>query len=120
MVVKTIGAVAELLYAYGIQVARNGFEELALALAARLGASPCTLLARSGKGREQKTLNAKERAENLKGAFRVVGDPTGRCVLLVDDLVTTGAGMSVATRALLRAGAAGVIAVSAAYTPKKK
>lgn len=94
--------------------------ELAMALSARIGAPFCTLLSRTGRGKEQKTLNAQARMQNLQGAFRVVGDPKGRCVLLVDDLVTTGAGMSVATRALVRAGAAAVISVSAAYTPRKK
>lgn len=95
--------------------------ELAAALSKATGIPCCTLLSRVGRGREQKTLNATQRVENLKHAFRLTGDvPNGKCVLLVDDLVTTGAGMSVATRLLRRAGAAGVLCICAAYTPRKK
>ena len=38
----------------------------------------------------------------------------GKCVLLVDDLVTTGAGMSAATKLCRRAGATRVYAISVA------
>jgi predicted amidophosphoribosyltransferase len=57
-------------------------------------------------------LTRAQRAANLSGAFRV--DPEranaidGRNVVLVDDVLTTGATANAATRALLKAGAARV------------
>ena len=62
--------------------------------------------------RRQVGLKPEERAENVKGAFRVPdgrrAEVAGRRVLLVDDVYTTGATAKAAARALLRAGAAGV------------
>ena len=53
-----------------------------------------------------------QRAANLQGAFRVRDDHSvriaGKNVVLIDDLLTTGATANAATRALLRAGAARV------------
>ncbi|MCB1476913.1 MAG: ComF family protein [Rhodobiaceae bacterium] len=59
--------------------------------------------------RRQVGLNATARARNVAGAFRVAPDRTadvsGRRVLLVDDVLTTGATLRAAARALRRAGA---------------
>jgi ComF family protein len=58
---------------------------------------------------QQVGLSKSERALNVQGAFRV--DPerkaeiTGRGVLLVDDVLTSGATVDACSRALLRAGA---------------
>ncbi len=41
----------------------------------------------------------------------------GRTVLVVDDVITTGATVIATARQLRRIGAASVIAVAAAYTP---
>jgi len=53
-----------------------------------------------------------QRAENMQGAFRVGGPARarlgGRRVVLVDDVLTSGATANAAARALLRAGAAQV------------
>jgi ComF family protein len=57
-------------------------------------------------------LSRAQRADNLSGAFRV--DPEqasavhGRNIVLIDDVLTTGATANAATRALRRAGAARV------------
>ncbi|MEF3367428.1 ComF family protein [Methylocystis sp. 9N] len=57
-------------------------------------------------------LSRAQRAANLSGAFRVAPERAaaiaGRNVVLVDDVLTTGATANAATRALLRAGAARV------------
>lgn len=61
------------------------------------------------------------RLRNLRGAFAVAPTHhailTGRAVLLVDDVITTGATLHAAAQALLAAGAAEVHAVALARTP---
>src|SRR5262249_24349642 len=53
-----------------------------------------------------------ERADNVQGAFRVAAehepDIAGRRLLLIDDVLTSGATVDACTRALLRAGASHV------------
>jgi predicted amidophosphoribosyltransferase len=57
--------------------------------------------------RSQIGLSRAQRAENVQGAFRVAdGAPVrGLNVVLVDDVLTSGATANAASRALLRAGA---------------
>ncbi len=66
-------------------------------------------LARVKPTRQQVGLSRPQRAENLQGAFKVLpaSKPLveGRQVLLIDDVLTTGATANAAARALLRAGA---------------
>ena len=61
---------------------------------------------------QQVGLSKAERAENVQGAFRVPArakaDIAGRRLLLVDDVLTSGATADTCARALLRAGAAHV------------
>ena len=59
-------------------------------------------------------LDAKARVKEIDGAFR--GDPAaaGQHLLLIDDIYTTGATASAATRALLAAGAASVCVLTVA------
>lgn len=70
------------------------------------------LLARVRRTRQQVGLTRPQRAQNLQGAFRVPParrqDVEGRRILVIDDVVTTGATANAASRALLRAGAAQV------------
>jgi ComF family protein len=61
---------------------------------------------------QQVGLKQTERALNVQGAFRVLpahkGAVAGRRLILVDDVITTGATVDACARALLRAGAAQV------------
>jgi ComF family protein len=61
---------------------------------------------------QQVGLDKSERAENVSGAFRVPPerkpDVAGRRLILVDDVLTSGATVEACARALLRAGAAHV------------
>jgi predicted amidophosphoribosyltransferase len=58
----------------------------------------------------QTTLPAERRRRNVRGAFRARGGKrlNGRCVLLVDDVMTSGTTVAECTRVLKRAGAAEV------------
>jgi ComF family protein len=73
-------------------------------------------LVRVKKTRSQTGLGRKERKLNVKGAFRVVqgAEISGRTVLLVDDVMTTGATLSEAARALRQRGASRVLGIVAA------
>ncbi len=61
---------------------------------------------------QQVGLGKSERAQNVQGAFRVPADGkaevVGRKLVLVDDVLTSGATVDACARALLRAGAASV------------
>jgi len=63
------------------------------------------LLIRSRKTISQQGLNRAERLQNVKGAFSVSGEVVMKRILLVDDVMTTGATVNECCRVLLKAGA---------------
>ncbi len=58
------------------------------------------------------------RRANVRGAFRAPGDLTGARVLLIDDVLTTGATVDACARELRRARAAAVDVLVLARTPR--
>lgn len=88
----------------------NQAEELAKCLGKRLNIPVRTdILVRNRRTAAQKDLDPAERLENLTGAFETRKRlETTRCVVLVDDIYTTGSTVEACTRALMAAGAADV------------
>ena len=82
-------------------------EVLARGVAQRLGLPAAPLLARCGAQVDQVGLDRRQRWTNLTHAFRATGPISGP-VLLIDDLVTTGATSSSCAGALRGAGASRV------------
>lgn len=66
---------------------------------------------------DQKKLNSKERATNIKQAFVLDGQLTGESIGIVDDVITTTATVSELARILLKHGAGDIQVVALARTP---
>ncbi len=88
---------------------------LALALS-KLSHIPTTpqLIKRVRHTPSQGHLSRMARQKNLQGAFRVEKELTGKNILLIDDVLTTGATVLNCTRALHKAGAKDVYVVTLA------
>lgn len=72
-------------------------------------------LIRVKKNKNQAELDEKERLKNISGIFKWRGeDLTGKTILLVDDVITSGATVNEAEEVLFKAGACRVIKVAAA------
>jgi len=88
----------------------NQAHVLAECLAADAGVPVLPVLARTKNTRSQATLRENDRLTNVRGAFRVLPgqDLAGQRLLLIDDILTTGATASEAACSLKQAGAAHV------------
>ncbi|WP_169581642.1 MULTISPECIES: phosphoribosyltransferase family protein [Microbacterium] len=85
-------------------------------LATRAGLPVARLLRPARRTRDQRGLGREERGRNVAGSLRAT-DASGRRVIVVDDVVTTGASLAEAVRALRDAGAEVVGAATVAATP---
>ena len=88
-------------------------ERIVHAMSETLAIPAVSALVRSRHSHVQKALTASDRARNAKESFRCHKETLvrGKYVILVDDVVTTGAGMGACVRLLMKAGARGVLCV---------
>lgn len=97
--------------------------QLAIALSKRTGIPVVPAIQRRmWREKQQKKLTRKQRKENAIATYRQREGISleGRIVLLVDDIVTTGATMAVGTKLVRRAGAEAVYAVAVALDDSQK
>lgn len=94
----------------------NQSELLAKAVAKELGLPAWNLLEQVRETDTQHSLTRAQRADNVRGAYRAKSAALGKRLLLVDDIVTTGATLRACAQGLYGAGAQKVCAVCAANT----
>jgi ComF family protein len=89
---------------------------LAKELAARIGIKTADCLARIAATGSQTHLTSAARADNVRNQFAIKGScrVEGQCLLLVDDVMTTGATVNECARVLKAAGAREVLVLTAA------
>jgi ComF family protein len=111
---------------------RRGYDQaelIARVAAAELNLPCASILERSRATIAQFDLDRAARAVNVTGAFRlrlgahdgprrhrtrIAGPPAGRWIVLIDDVVTTGASLAACAAPLIEAGAVGVSAITVA------
>ena len=110
----------------GVPRSRNAFFEygfdqadmLCRAMAERCGLEYCAALKRRRGGKAQKSLTSGERRKNIKNLVYVDKDTAekikNRTVVLLDDVVTTGASMSACAQLLSECGAKNVVCIAIA------
>jgi ComF family protein len=100
---------------------RRGYNQsrlLASVISRECGIPLHDALARTRNTRTQTKLTEEKRLRNVCGAFRLNGDGIqDRTILLVDDVMTTGATVRECARELKRSGATRVFSIVAGITP---
>lgn len=84
------------------------------------GADPQRVLSAAAMAVDQRSLGARARDENVRGTMRARRSGDGAEVVIVDDVVTTGATLDEAARALEAAGFRVVAALALAATPRHR
>ncbi len=92
-------------------------EEVARQMQGRLDYAPGILSRSEFHGSQTQAKTRRERSSNIRGAFRVTHpeDIIGRDIILLDDVITTGATTHEATATLLAAGARTVSCIAVAH-----
>lgn len=105
---------------------KRGYDQVELiadALGAELGVTPCKTLQKIRNTPPQSSIaDPARRRANVLGAYRAI-DPElvkGKRILLLDDIITTGATASECARVLLSAGAKEVFCAAMAVSTHKK
>ena len=105
---------------------RRGYDQVELiakAVAKELGVPPVSTLKKTRHNRPQSKLkDAAARRANVLGVYRVTDHETvaGKRILLLDDILTTGATVSECARTLLTAGANEVICATVAVASHQR
>lgn len=104
---------------------KRGYDQamlLAMAAALELGDVAVETLEKSVDNPAQSGLSRDARCENVKGVYRVPDRilVEGKRILLIDDVVTTGATMEEAAQVLLEAGAKEVYGAALAHPEEEK
>lgn len=97
-------------------------EALCRSLSKCIGVPAVALLTKTVNNKTQATLDALQRKANVLGVYGTCNEEqiAGKRVLLVDDVITTGATLSECSRVLLTAGASEVICAAIACTTGEK
>lgn len=95
----------------------NQSELIARALAQQCGGTYAEVLEKHVHNLEQSALTRQERLENVIGVYRITNrvNLCGKSILLVDDIVTTGATLCACAEVLYQAGVAQVTAIAFAH-----
>jgi len=96
---------------------RRGYDPVAL-LVRRAGLRGAAELVVTRRSAQQKKLGVAARASNREGSLRARRPLDGRRFVLVDDVLTSGATLAEAARAVRAAGGHVVSAATLAYTPR--
>ena len=108
-----------------IRYRKRGFDHAGLlgkAAAENLGIPLCENAAvKIKKNRPQHTLSAKQRAANVRGAYKVIkaDEIKGKNILLIDDVFTTGSTANEMSRMLKKAGAKYILVATVAKSVPK-
>ncbi|WP_229671298.1 ComF family protein [Salinibacterium xinjiangense] len=96
---------------------RRGYNPVAVVLG-HTGYRPAAVLVTVRRTAPQKSLDSAGRASNLRGAMVARRSLEGRIFVIVDDVLTTGATMDEAARAIRAAGGEVAGAATIAFTPR--
>ncbi len=98
----------------------NQAELVARVLCGEMALPMVRALRRSRKGKHQAELSRSKRMQNPRGLFRVSRPDAirGKRILLLDDVMTTGATLQAAALALKRAGAGEIYVLTCCRTPQ--
>lgn len=102
---------------------RRGYDQselLAREVAKALGIPAAALLETVRETATQHELDRAARLENARGAYRARPEAAGKALLLVDDIVTTGATLAACAQALYDAGAREIFGLCAASAEREE